>query len=127
MRNGNGKVKKYIYSGIGLASHSKEIVRDVMNDFMKQNKVSEADGQKIVANAMKNMQSHLPDVESKYNQAVMKVIQLANAEIQMLQKTMAKLEQRAKPAAGKIAKKIVAKKSSAGKKVATKLTHKSSR
>jgi len=109
----SGKLKKYIYSGIGLASHSREIVQNLMNDMVRQNKLNETEGKKIVANAVKNMQGHLPDIEGKYHQAVMKVVKLANAEIQMLQKGISRLENTAEPKLKGVAKKVAAKKTSA--------------
>lgn len=39
-------LKKYFYSGVGLASHTGEIVQKSVNEFVKQGRVSEDDGKK---------------------------------------------------------------------------------
>lgn len=48
----NGKVTKYFYSGVGFASHAKEIVQKAVGDVAAHGKVSEADGKKIITGAM---------------------------------------------------------------------------
>jgi polyhydroxyalkanoate synthesis regulator phasin len=116
-------LKKYFYSGVGLAAHTAEVVQKSVNELVKKGKVSEADGKKIVAEAIKKAEAQRPQIEAKYNEAVHKFVKLTNTEIDRLQKKISKLESQltikkggaaakpaAKPVAKKKAKKKVAKK-----------------
>src|SRR5580698_9714761 len=89
------RMKKYIYRGIGLASHSKEIIHNLIGEVAKQGRLSEADGGKIVNTAVKNMQKHLPDIEGKYRNALMKVLNLAASEMAVIQNKIALAEKKA--------------------------------
>ena len=124
-------LKKYFYSGVGLAAHTAEVVQKGVNELVKKGKVSEADGKKLVAEALKKVEAQRPAIEAKYNETVHKFVKLTNAEIDRLQKKITKLEgqvtvkkgvaaakpaakpaakKTAKPAAKKTAKKPAAKK-----------------
>lgn len=119
-------LKKYFYSGVGLAAHTAEVVQKSVNELVKKGKVSEADGKRIVSEAIKKVEAQRPQLEAKYNEAVHKFVKLTNTEIDRLQKKISKLENQltikksgaatasskpaAKPAAKKKAKKKVAKK-----------------
>ena len=122
-------LKKYFYSGVGLAAHTAEVVQKSVNELVKKGKVSEADGKKIVGDAIKKVEARRPEIEAKYNEAVHKFVKLTTSEVGKLQKRIEKLEgqltsQKAhgsKPAAKaapKAAAKKVAKKKSSSKKVA---------
>ena len=123
-------LKKYFYSGVGLAAHTAEIVQKSVNELVKKGKVSEADGKKIVGEAIKKVEARRPEIEAKYNEAVHKFVKVTSSEVSKLQKRIEKLEGQltsskkaaAKPAAKaapKAAAKKVAKKKSSSKKVAT--------
>jgi polyhydroxyalkanoate synthesis regulator phasin len=116
-------LKKYFYSGVGLAAHTAEVVQKSVNELVKKGKVSEADGRKLVSEAIKKAEAQRPQIEAKYNEAVHKFVKLTNTEIDRLQKRISKLEGQltvkkgataakpaAKPVAKKKAKKKVAKK-----------------
>lgn len=119
-------LKKYFYSGVGLAAHTAEVVQKSVNELVKKGKVSEADGRKLVSEAIKKAEAQRPQIEAKYNEAVHKFVKLTNTEIDRLQKKISKLEgqlttkkggatakpaaKAAKPVAKKKAKKKVAKK-----------------
>lgn len=117
-------LKKYFYSGVGLAAHTAEVVQKSVNELVKKGKVSEADGKRIVGEAIKKVEARRPEIEAKYNEAVSKFVKLSTAEIGKLQKQVEKLEGQlkrgakpaakaaAKPAAKAVAKKKVAKKKS---------------
>jgi len=123
-------LKKYFYSGVGLAAHTAEVVQKSVNELVKKGKVSEADGKKIVGEAIKKVEARRPEIEAKYNEAVHKFVKLTTSEVSKLQKRIEKLEGQltvrkgaaAKPAAKpapKAAAKKTAKKKSSSKKVAT--------
>jgi len=126
-------LKKYFYSGVGLAAHTAEVVQKSVNELVKKGKVSEADGKKIVGDAIKKVEARRPEIEAKYNEAVHKFVKLTTSEVGKLQKRIEKLEGQltstkkagsaAKPAAKaapKAAVKKVAKKKPGSKKVAAK-------
>ena len=121
-------LKKYFYSGVGLAAHTAEVVQKSVNELVKKGKVSEADGKKIVGDAIRKVEARRPEIEAKYNEAVHKFVKLTTSEVGKLQKRIEKLEGQltskkggsSKPAAKaapKAAAKKVAKKKSASKKV----------
>ena len=121
-------LKKYFYSGVGLAAHTAEVVQKSVNELVKKGKVSEADGKKIVGEAIKKVEARRPEIEAKYNEAVHKFVKLTTSEVGKLQKRIEKLEGQlsvkkagaSKPAAKaapKAAAKKVAKKKPSNKKV----------
>lgn len=85
-------LKKYFYSGVGLAAHTAEVVQKGVTELVKKGKVSEADGKKLVADALKKVEAQRPAIEAKYNETVHKFVKLTNAEIDRLQKRISKLE-----------------------------------
>ncbi len=117
-------LKKYFYSGVGLAAHTAEVVQKGVNELVKKGKVSEADGKKLVAEAVKKVEARRPEIEAKYNEAVHKFVKLSSAEVGKLQKRIEQLEKqltvkKGGAAAPKAATKPVAKKKA--KKVARKV------
>ncbi|MFN8321591.1 MAG: hypothetical protein U0T74_02925 [Chitinophagales bacterium] len=114
-------LKKYFYSGVGLAAHTADVVQKSVNELVKKGKVSEADGKKIVGEAIRKVESRRPEIEAKYNEAVHKFVKLTSSEVSKLQKRIEKLEGQlkvkgtaakpvAKPAAKPVAKKKAKKK-----------------
>lgn len=106
-------LKKYFYSGVGLAAHTAEVVQKGVNELVKKGKVSEADGKKLVGEAIKKVEARRPEIEAKYNEAVHKFVKLSAAEVSKLQKRIEKLEGQLKvkgTPAPKAAAKPVAKK-----------------
>ena len=85
-------LKKYFYSGVGLAAHTAEVVQKSVNELVKKGKVSEADGKKIVGEAIRKIESRRPEIEAKYNEAVHKFVKLSATEVSKLQKRIEKLE-----------------------------------
>jgi polyhydroxyalkanoate synthesis regulator phasin len=113
-------LKKYFYSGVGLAAHTAEVVQKSVNELVKKGKVSEADGKKIVGDAIKKVEARRPEIEAKYNEAVHKFVKLTTSEMSKLQKQVEKLESQLKlKKGGSVAPKAVAK-PVAKKKVAKK-------
>jgi len=123
-------LKKYFYSGVGLAAHTAEVVQKSVNELVKKGKVSEADGKKIVGEAIKKVEARRPEIEAKYNEAVHKFVKITSSEVTKLQKRIEKLEgqltvkkagaapKAAAKAAPKAPAKKAAKKKPSNKKVA---------
>ena len=117
-------LKKYFYSGVGLAAHTAEVVQKSVNELVKKGKVSEAEGKKIVGEVIKKAEARRPEIEAKYNEAVHKFVKLTTSEVSKLQKKIEKLEGQltvkksgsAPKAAAKPAAKAASKKKSASKK-----------
>jgi polyhydroxyalkanoate synthesis regulator phasin len=115
-------LKKYFYSGVGLAAHTADVVQKSVNELVKKGKVSEADGKKIVGEAIKKVEARRPEIEAKYNEAVHKFVKVTSSEVAKLQKRIEKLEgqlsvKKHSAAASKPAAKPAAKKKSSKKKV----------
>jgi polyhydroxyalkanoate synthesis regulator phasin len=123
-------LKKFFYQGVGLAAHTTEVVQKSVAELVKKGKVSEADGKKLVAEAIKKVESQRPALEAKYNETVHKFVKLSASEVGKLQKRVEQLEKQltikkggaskpaAKPAAKATAKPVAKKK--AAKKVVKK-------
>lgn len=106
-------LKKYFYSGVGLAAHTADVVQKSVNELVKKGKVSEADGKKLVGEAIKKVEARRPEIEAKYNEAVHKFVKFSTSEVSKLQKRIEKLEGQLKvkgTAAPKATAKPVAKK-----------------
>ena len=106
-------LKKYFYSGVGLAAHTADVVQKSVNELVKKGKVSEADGKKLVGEAIKKVETRRPEIEAKYNEAVHKFVKFSSSEVSKLQKRIEKLEGQLKVkgnAAPKAAAKPTAKK-----------------
>ena len=118
-------LKKYFYSGIGLAAHTADIVQKSVNEFVKQGKVNEADGKKIIGEALKKVERQRFIIETKYNETLNRLIQLSALEVSKLQKRIEHLEkkgsaQRSAPVSTKTVVKSIKKAVKSGKKVAAK-------
>ena len=85
-------LKKYFYSGVGLAAHTADVVQKSVNELVKKGKVSEADGKKLVGEALKKVEARRPEIEAKYNAAVHKFVKFSSTEVSKLQKRIEKLE-----------------------------------
>lgn len=124
-------LKKYFYSGVGLAATTAEVVQKSVNELVRKGKVSETDGKKIISEAVKKVESQRPALEAKYNEAVHKFVKLSSSEVGKLQKRIEQLEKQLtikkqgtaapKPAAKPVAKKK-AKKKVVAKKAAPAVT-----
>ena len=123
-------LKKYFYSGVGLAAHTADVVQKGVTELVKKGKVSEADGKKLVSDTIKKVEARRPEIEAKYNEAVHKFVKLGAAEVSKLQKRIEKLEGQlkvkgatapkaaAKPAAKPAPKKRIRNRSNAAAKPA---------
>lgn len=119
-KNLQDNLKKYFYSGVGLAAQTAEVVQKGVNELVKKGKVSEAEGKKLVGEVIKKAEARRPELETKYNEAVHKFVKLTSSEVSKLQKRIEKLEGQLKvkssASAPKAAAKPVAKKKVVKKK-----------
>lgn len=123
--NFQDNLKKYFYSGVGLAATTAEVVQKSVNELVRKGKVSETDGKKIISEAVKKVESQRPALEAKYNEAVHKFVKLSSSEVGKLQKRIEQLEKQLTikkqgTAAPKAAAKPIAKKKAKKKVVAKK-------
>lgn len=102
-------LKKYFYSGVGLAAHTADVVQKSVNELVRKGKVSETDGKRIVSEAIKKAEARRPEIEAKYNEAVHKFVKLSSAEVGKLQKRIEKLESQLKVKTTAAAPKATAK------------------
>ena len=107
-------LKKYFFSGVGLAAHTADVVQKSVNELVKKGKVSEADGKKLVGETIKKVEARRPELEAKYNEAVHKFVKFSASEVSKLQKRIEKLEGQLKvkgtPAPHKVARPVAKKK-----------------
>lgn len=106
-------IKKYFYSGVSFAAHSSDIIKNAVDEFVSQGKLSEKDGQKIVGAAIGKL-------EARYNEAAEKVGNYAVAEIAMLRKKIEGLEKKLSGKGPIAAKAVKAVKKAASKPVVKK-------
>jgi polyhydroxyalkanoate synthesis regulator phasin len=119
-------LSKYFYSGIGLAAHTADVVQKGVDEFVKHGKLNEAEGKKIVGDAMKKVEAQRSTIEARYNEALHKLVHLSAQEVSKLQKRIEHLEKRGTTksngvnAASKTVVKDIKKAASKGKKIVTK-------
>ncbi|MBL0310200.1 MAG: hypothetical protein IPP77_11145 [Bacteroidetes bacterium] len=89
-------LKKYFYSGVGLASHAADAMQKSVNEMIKNGKMSEAEGRRLVASAVKKVEENRPGIEAKYNKAVHDFVKMTSAEVGKLQKKVMQMEKQLK-------------------------------
>lgn len=89
-------LKKYFYTGVGLAAHSTEAMQKSVNELISQGKMNEEDGRKIVANALRKIEERRPQIEAQYNKAVHEFVRVSTAEIGKLQTKIRQMEKQLK-------------------------------
>lgn len=100
-------LKKYFYSGVGLAAHSNELFKKVMDESVRAGRVSELDGKKIIYDVLKKIEERKSDLEDKYNEALHKFVSLSSGEVSSLQKKVEDLEKQLKAKGSKAVTKAV--------------------
>lgn len=103
-------LKKYFYSGVGLAAHTAEVFQKSVDELVKKGKMNEADGKRIVRDTMKKVNARRPEIEAKYHATVHKLVTTTTAEMGKLQKRIQQLE-------GQLSKKTAPAKAASGKSV----------
>lgn len=91
-KNLQDNLKKYFYSGVGLAAHAADAFQKSFKELARKGKVSEADGKRIVKEAIKKVEARRPEIEARYNATIHKFVKATTAEIAKLQKRIQQLE-----------------------------------
>jgi len=123
-------LKKYFYSGVGLAAHTADVVQKSVHELIKKGKLNKIDGKKIVADAIKKIEARRPEIEARYNDAVHKFVKTTATEMTKLQKRIVQLEDQlkvktnthaGKPAKTATKKKTIVKKNRPARKTTSKV------
>ncbi len=70
--------KKYLYTGIGLAVKTRDEVREMTNDIIRQSEMSEQEGRKFMDEMMSRYDNSRKNMEDKINDQVEKVFKKTN-------------------------------------------------
>jgi polyhydroxyalkanoate synthesis regulator phasin len=81
----DSSLKKYFYSGIGFMAHSKDIVQKSVGEVVKQGRMSETEGKRIVDETFERW-------GNSYNDAIHSLGTWANGEILRLNARIVKME-----------------------------------
>jgi len=88
--------KKFVYTGVGLASLTKDKLETVINNLIKDEKISAKEGKKIVDDFLKNTDSKKKELETQLKDAVDKTVSKFNFakknDLENLIKRVEKLE-----------------------------------
>lgn len=66
--------KKFVYTGIGLISLTKDRLQKTIEEMVKENKITEKDGEKIVTDFFKNTESKKKELEKQLKKVVDKTV-----------------------------------------------------
>lgn len=72
------KLKKIIYSGVGFVSLTAERMKTTVEGLIKDGKLSEEEGEKILGDFTKNTESKRDELESQFKGIVEKVLKSLN-------------------------------------------------
>lgn len=72
------KLKKIIYSGVGFVSLTAERMKATVDGLIKDGKLSEEEGEKILGDFSKNTESKRDELESQFKGIVEKVLKSLN-------------------------------------------------
>lgn len=111
--------KKFIYTGVGWISTTADKLKETIDKFVDDGKLSPKEGKKIVDDFLKNTESKRDELEDQFKSIVDKVIQSVSF---VKKEELAKLEKRIAELEAKVAKKPAAKKTTAKKTTAKKTT-----
>ena len=64
--------KKLFYTGVGIAALTKEKVEDVVNDLVKDKKITTEEGKKIIDDFVKTLEDKKVDIEKQMKEFVEK-------------------------------------------------------
>ena len=91
-----GLFKKFVYTGVGLVSLTKDKLESTIKNLIKDEKISEKEGKKIVDDFLKNTESKKNELESQLKDAVDKTVSKFNfakrTDLENLIKRVANLE-----------------------------------
>lgn len=101
MENIEELFKKFVYTGVGLVSLTKDRLQKAIDDMVKENKISTKEGEKIVKEFFENTESKKKELEenlkklvdktvSKFQFAKTKDLEELNNRVTILEKLIAK-------------------------------------
>jgi len=74
MENIEGLFKKFVYTGVGLVSLTKDKLQKAIEDMVKEEKITTKEGEKIVTDFFKNTESKKKELEENLKNIVDKAI-----------------------------------------------------
>jgi polyhydroxyalkanoate synthesis regulator phasin len=96
MENLESLVKKFVYTGVGFISLSAERFKTSIEDLVKDNKLSESEGKKIISDFFKDSEGTKKDYAETTKDLVKKVTEklkfVRTEELQKLTKRLSELE-----------------------------------
>lgn len=88
--------KKFVYTGVGLISLTKDKVQKTIDQLVDENKISTAEGKKLVEDFFNNTESKREELESQLKTAVEKVVKnfslATSKDLTSLEKRIEELE-----------------------------------
>ena len=91
-----GLFKKIVYTGVGLVSLTKDKLESTINNLIKDEKLSEKEGKKIVDEFLKNTETKKSELETQLKDAIDKTVSKFNfakkTDLESLIKRVSKLE-----------------------------------
>ena len=74
MENLEDLFKKFVYTGVGLVSLTKDRLQKTIKEMVKDDKITEKDGEKIVDDFFKNTESKKKELENQLKSVVDKAV-----------------------------------------------------
>ncbi len=74
MENLEWLFKKFVYTGVGLVSLTKEKMQKVVNELIDEDKISAKEGKKLVEDFFKNTETKKSELEVQLKSVVEKVV-----------------------------------------------------
>jgi len=88
--------KKFVYTGVGLVSLTKDKLESTITNLIKDEKISEKEGKKIVDDFLKNTGTKKKELETQLKDSVNKTVSKLNfakkTDLESLIKRVTKLE-----------------------------------
>lgn len=100
MENIEGLFKKFVYTGVGLVSMTKDKLQKAIDDMVKEEKISTKEGERIVKDFLENTGEKKKELEESLKKAVDKAIEKLNfaksKDLEELRKRVEELENKMK-------------------------------
>ncbi len=74
MENLEGLFKKFVYTGVGLVALTKDRLQKTIDEMVKEDKISENEGKKMVTDFFKNTESKKNELEDQLKKVVDKAV-----------------------------------------------------
>ena len=74
MENLEGLFKKFVYTGVGLVALTKDRLQKTIDEMVKEDKISENEGEKMVTDFFKNTESKKNELEGQLKKVVDKAV-----------------------------------------------------